>query len=126
MARERTNWGRKFRDAGRGIATAVRTQVSLRVHLAAAVVVIGAGVLLGVTPGRLALLAAVCTLVIALEIVNSALEALVRGHVSEPSEFARRALDMSAGAVLAASIGAAVVGVLVLGARIVALLTPAG
>ena len=126
MARERTDWGRKFRDAGRGIVTAVRTQVSLRVHMAVAVVVIGAGVLLGLTPGRLGLLAAMCTLVIALEIVNSALETLVRGHIPEPSEFAGRALDMSAGAVLVASIGAVAVGLLVLGARILELLPPAG
>ena len=126
MAPERTDWARKFRNAARGIGVAVRTQVSLRVHLAMTVVVIGAGVLLGVTPGRLALLATMCAVVIALEIVNSALEALVAGHVSEPSEFAARALDMSAGAVLAASIGAVVVGALVFGERILRMLSTRG
>ena len=124
--RGRTDWGRKFRDAGRGIALAVRTEVCLRVHLAVAVVVIGAGVLLGLTPGRLALLVGMSALVIALELMNSALETLVKGHVSEPSEFAARALDVSAGAVLAASMGAAIVGALVLGERIAELLWPMG
>ena len=126
MAEERTDWVKKFRDAGRGIAIAVRTQVSLRVHLAAAVVVVVAGVLLGVPPGRLALLAAICALVIALEMVNSALEELVKGHAPEPNEFAGRALDMSAGAVLVASIAAVVVGALVFGQRIVELVRAPG
>ena len=123
---ERTDWVRKFRDAGRGIAVAVRTQVCLRVHLAVTVVVVAAGVLLGMPPWHLALVAAMCALVIALEMVNSALEELVKGHVSEPSEFAGRALAMSAGAVLVASIGAVVVGALVFGQRIVELLRAAG
>jgi len=126
VAEERTDWVKKFRDAGRGIAIAVRTQVSLRVHLAAAVVVVVAGVLLGVPPGRLALLAAICALVIALEMVNSALEELVKGHAPEPNEFAGRALDMSAGAVLVASIAAVVVGALVFGQRIVELVRAPG
>ena len=66
-----------------------------------------------------------CALVIALEMANSALENLVKGHVSEPSEFAGRALDLSAGAVLVASIASVVIGALVFGERIVELLRSA-
>jgi diacylglycerol kinase len=125
MGQER-NWRRKFRDAGRGIGFAVRAESTMRVHVAAAVVVIAAAVLLGVSPDRLAILVLACALVMAMECVNTAFEVLIKGHVAEPSEFAGRALDVSAGAVLVASIGAAVVGILIIGERILVLVRRAG
>jgi diacylglycerol kinase (ATP) len=116
-----TDWRKKFRDAGRGLAFGVGTQSSVQVHLVATVVVIALAVWLRVEPTRLAVLVLTCGMVIALELVNTALEILVKAHVQEPKEFARSTLDLAAGAVLTASIAAVAVGLLIFGERILTL-----
>lgn len=119
-------WRKRFADAGHGVAVAVATQPTLRVHLVATVVVLGAGAWLRVTPAEMAVLVLTCAVVIALEIMNTAIEVEVKAHTDRPADFARWALDMGAGAVLAASIGAVVVGVLILGPRLIDVLRGAG
>jgi undecaprenol kinase len=52
------------------------------------------------------------SLVLALEVINSALEAILDHLHPDEADAVRRAKDMAAGAVLVASAGAAVVGVL--------------
>jgi len=56
-----------------------------------------------------------CTLVLALELLNRSIEAVVALASPEFHELAGTAKDLSAAAVLTASIGAVVVGLVVLG-----------
>jgi diacylglycerol kinase len=80
--------------------------------MAAAVVVAAAAVRASLVEwGLLVLCIAV---VLAAEMFNTALEHLGRAITREENADIREALDMAAGAVLVVSIGAAVVGVLVL------------
>ncbi|HET7714348.1 MAG TPA: diacylglycerol kinase [Bauldia sp.] len=107
---------RPFRDrvgfAGAGIIEGWRSESTFRT-----LVVLGIGALavtVALRPGLqwAALVAFAIALVLALELVNSALEAVIDHLHPGEAKPIRRAKDMAAGAVLAASTGAAVVGVL--------------
>lgn len=109
------SWHVKFADAFRGVRDEIRTQSSFRVHFAAAVAVVVAGFLLKVSPLEWSLLVLCITGVWVAEMFNTALEALARAISLEPNPQIRLALDVASAAVLMASLGAAVVGAIVLG-----------
>jgi diacylglycerol kinase (ATP) len=105
----------------RGIGTLLRTQTNARIHLAATVVVIGAGFGLEISRMEWALVVAAIGLVWTAEGLNTAIEAAVDLVSPEQHPLAGRAKDVAAGAVLLAALAAAVIGVLVFGPRLLAL-----
>jgi diacylglycerol kinase (ATP) len=102
-----------FRFAARGVLAAAASQRNMRLHLVAAVLVatFGSAFPLGIAE-QLALLSSVF-LVVAAEVLNTALEAAVDLAGGRPDERARLAKDAAAGAVLVLSVGAAAVFALV-------------
>jgi len=104
---------RGFSFAGQGIWHAVRTQRNMRVHLAAAVAAIIAGIVLRISAADWACVALAIGLVIAAEIFNTAVEALADLHAGGIHPLAKTAKDAAAGAVLVASIAAVGVGIAV-------------
>jgi diacylglycerol kinase len=80
------------------------------IHLSAAAAVVVAGVLLRATLVEWCLLVVCIAVVLAAELFNTALEHLARAVTREHDEQIRNALDTSAGAVLIAATGAAIVG----------------
>ena len=102
-----------FRFAGRGVVEAARSQRNMRLHLVSAVLVatFGSAFPLGVAE-QLALLWSVF-LVVAAEVLNTALEAAVDLAGDGPDERARLAKDAAAGFVLVLALGAATVFALV-------------
>ncbi len=98
-----------------GIRYAVRTQRNFRIHLACTVGVCAVGLALGVGPLGAALLVALVGLVVAAELVNTSLEALVDAVVPERREEARVVKDVAAAAVLVTAFTAAAGGFLILG-----------
>ena len=102
-----------FVHAGRGIGAALRRELNLKVMLAVGAAAVGLGLYRGLS--RLEWVAVVLCLglVLGLELMNSAGERLV--DMVSPGHDSRAGLvkDMLAGAVLVASVAAAVVGVLV-------------
>lgn len=115
-------WRAKFADAGRGLALAVRTQSSVRTHLlmTAAVLIAAAG--LRCAPLEWAVLVGAVGLVLAAELLNTAVELLFRGLPQAERDRVYPCLDVAAGGVLAASGCAAVMGLLVFGPRLAALI----
>ena len=113
---------RSFGYAGAGLAYLVRTQPNFRVHLFATVLVIAVAVGFGVTPVEFAALVLAIGLVVVAEAFNTALEAVV--DLASPSvhPLARIAKDVAAAGVLMAAGVAAIVGLVVLGPRLIALL----
>ena len=110
-----TQWRSKFAYAIAGIDESFRTQVSFWVHLPAAAAVIGMAAFLQVAAWQWAILVLTIAVVIAAELLNTALEQLV--VVLHPVRDPRiaRSLDAAAGAVLIVAIGAVIVGLIVLG-----------
>jgi diacylglycerol kinase (ATP) len=102
-----------FRLAGGGVLEAAVSQRNMRLHLVAAVLVatLGNAFPLGVAE-QLALLSSVFV-VVAAEVLNTALEAAVDLAGDGPDERARVAKDAGAGFVLVLSVGAAAVFALV-------------
>jgi diacylglycerol kinase (ATP) len=85
-------------------------------------VVLGAGIALAVPPFELALLVLTCSLVLALEALNSAVEAVCDLVSPTYHPLVKRAKDAAAAAVLLSALGAVMIGGLVLGPRLVAVL----
>ncbi len=105
-----SRWKAKFSNAFRGIRAGTAGQSSFAVHLPCAALVLLAAALLGCTALQWALLLLCITLVLSLELMNSAIESLARGLCSEQNTDVGKALDIASGAVLVGSIGAAVIG----------------
>jgi diacylglycerol kinase len=113
--------GQSFRHAFRGLWHAFRSQRNVRIHAAAAVLVLGAGILFGATPLELALIVLTIAMVIVAELINSALEAVVDLAAPYIDPLAGIAKDVAAAAVLLTALTAVVVGALILGPRLIAL-----
>ena len=109
-------WRRRvasFGHAGRGVWSALRSEVHLRFHALATVVVVGLGFYCHITRLEWALVAISVADVWSAELMNTAIEALT--DLASPAwhPLAGKAKDVAAGAVLLAALGALVVGALV-------------
>jgi undecaprenol kinase len=104
----------RVRYAAQGIAYAFRTELHMRIHAAAAAIVVLLAAVLGVSAIEWAILIAMSAMVIAAELINTAVERAVDLATNETHALAKAAKDTAAGAVLAAAVAAAVVGAIIL------------
>ncbi|XZE54361.1 diacylglycerol kinase [Planctomycetaceae bacterium SH139] len=109
------SWIAKFGHAFRGCRFAVASQGSLWVHVPMAVAVLVLGLLLGVSWLAYCILILCVAVVIMAELLNTAIEILAARLHPQHDEAIGRALDVAAAAVLVVAVGAAVVGVIILG-----------
>jgi diacylglycerol kinase (ATP) len=101
-----------FLYAGQGIVYGLRTQRNFRIHVLATIAVITAGIALQLPAVNIAVLGLTCGAVMALELINTALEAVVDLTVKQSyHELAKIAKDCAAGAVFVASLTAILVGI---------------
>jgi diacylglycerol kinase (ATP) len=114
---------RSFRNAFHGVGLMLKSQHNAWIHATASVLVLIAGAVLRLTPGEW------CWLVIAImsvwtaEALNTALEFLADVASDEFHPVVGRAKDVAAGAVLISAIGSVAIAVLILGSRIIVLLS---
>ena len=106
-------WSHKFGEAFRGMKRGIRGQSSFFVHFFFAALVVAAAIVLECSPVQWGLLLICTGMVLMAELFNSAVETLVRGLDEATRERVWPCLDIAAGAVLLASITAAIVGCLV-------------
>ena len=111
----RHSLGAAFGYAFAGLATAWRAERNVRIHAALAVVALAGAALLRLPVWGWALVILAIALVLAAELLNSALEAVVDLVSPHDHPLAKRAKDVGAAAVLVAAGGAAAVGVLLAG-----------
>lgn len=104
-----------FRYASEGILHCFRTQKHMRFHFAALVLALLLGLVEALDTRDMLVLLFCISLVIATEMVNTAVEALVDMVTPSYHPAAKLAKDVAAGAVLVASINATVAGILILG-----------
>ncbi len=98
----------------------------MRFHVGAAAAVMLLAALLQLRAGDWALLIGACVLVLSAELLNTAIEKAVDLAMPEQHPLARVAKDAAAGAVLIAAIGAALIGLLVLGPPLLSWLRTGG
>jgi diacylglycerol kinase len=104
---------KSFVHAGHGVAAGVRGCRNMQVMLAAALLALVAGLLLGIGPGAWCAVVAAMGLVLAVELVNTAGEELVDILCPDHDPRYGRVKDLLAGASLVAAAAAAVVGLVV-------------
>jgi len=97
-----------------GVLWAVKSQRHMRTHFFTAAMVLLLALFFRVAALDFVALAMAVTLVLVAELVNTALEAVVDMISPDFHPLARRAKDVAAGAVLVASVGAVVIGYVVL------------
>jgi diacylglycerol kinase (ATP) len=102
-----------FNYAVEGIIHVLRTHRNMRIHFAAAIVVLVLALALGVDRIELVALLLSIAFVLIAEMINSAIEAAIDVATSSFDPLAKLAKDIAAGAVLIASVNAIAVGYLV-------------
>ena len=112
-SKRRRRWPTKFRDAIRGLKLGIRGHSSFFVHFFTAALVLAAGLVLHCELLEWCILLGCIGMVLTAELFNSAIETLFRGLDAETKERTWPALDISAGAVLLASLAASAVGLMI-------------
>lgn len=120
--KERRRWRDKFREAIRGVKLGVRGHSSFFVHFFFAALALAAALALQCGLVEWCLVLGCIGLVLTAELLNSAIETLFHSIDAESKQRNRGTLDIAAGAVLVASLTAALVGLLVFGRRVLILL----
>lgn len=104
----RTGLAGSFRNAFRGVATAIRSEPNARIHLAATAAVTAAGIFFRCSPGEWAVLAIATGCVWTAELLNTAIEKSMDLLHPDHHPLVKNIKDMAAGAVLIAAIAAIV------------------
>ena len=112
-----------FRNAAAGIATAARER-NFRIELGFAVAAVVLGLWLGISAVEWAVVCALIGMVLGLECVNTALEAVVDLASPDINELARVGKDCAAGGVLVCSIASLFVAAFIFLPKMVALALP--
>lgn len=102
-----------LRHALRGLWQGLRTQRNIRIHVVLGTLAISLGLILRLSAVEMALVVAFIALVIAAELLNTALEVLVNIASPEYHPLAKQAKDLAAAAVLVTALGALVGGALI-------------
>ncbi len=102
-----------FGFAFSGLFQAFKSEKHLQLHGIIAVLVISAGIFFDISIKRWLAVAGCIALVISLELINSAIEKLCDLYSTEQNPKIKYIKDVSAAAVLVASIFAAIVGVII-------------
>ena len=108
------NWMQRANVAIEGIIYAVKTQRHMRYHLFAALAALILSLVLNISRSEFILLCMAIVLVLVTELLNTAIETTVDMISEEYHPLAKNAKDIAAGVVLIASIGALMLGYLIL------------
>ena len=109
-----------FGHAMRGLKDILKTEHNARVHAVFTVIVLAVAAWLRIDILHFVLIVLVITLVWITESLNTVLEIVIDIVSPQYTEFAKRAKDVAAAAVLVAAIGAAVTGIIILGPPLLA------
>lgn len=111
-----------FKYAFEGIIMTIRSETNMKIHLFVMILVIVAGVVLKLSAVQWKICIILFSLVIAGELFNTAIEAVVDMVMPEFHPKAKIAKDAAAGGVLVLAIGAAIIGLMIFIPKIIALL----
>lgn len=102
-----------FKYAIQGILVSFKTEKNMKIHILIVILVILAGILLKISKLEWIICIILFSLVIAGELFNTTIETIVDMITLEKNEKAKIAKDISAGAVLVLSLGAAIIGFMI-------------
>ena len=102
-----------FKYAIEGFISSFKTERNMKIHILAMIIVILLGIYFKISLGEWCIIAITIAVVLAGELFNTAIETIVDMVSPEKNPKAKLAKDISAAAVLALAIGAAVVGIII-------------
>lgn len=109
------NLALSFKYAWAGVAYAFSTQRNFRIHTVIGTVAVSLGLFLNISAMEMAIITLTCAIVMVLELLNTAIEAVVDLTVKQTyHELAKIAKDCAAGAVLISAIAALMVAIWIL------------
>ncbi len=103
----------KFGCAFRGITEAISIDNSFKYHFAVGIIAVIAGFVLRISEAEWIAVIIAIALVLVTEMFNTVSEIMMRIYTNEYHELVKKLLDISAGAVLFASIAALIVGIII-------------
>jgi len=113
-----------FKNARKGMRIVIKSEVNIRVHFCIAMAVIAMAFVMGFSIERMCILLLTIAFVIVAEMLNSAVEfALDAVFHNKYSKLVGMAKDISAGAVMFASVIAIAIGVILFGSALLNILT---
>ncbi|GHV17567.1 hypothetical protein FACS189425_04090 [Clostridia bacterium] len=101
---------KSFKYSANGIAFCLAKERNFRIHIIAAILVIGASLFFDFSSTQSAVLIITIFLVLIMEMFNTAIENLVNLVTEEYNELAKNVKDLSAGAVALSALCAIIVG----------------
>lgn len=104
---------KSFGYAFQGIFHTIRTERNMKIHCVAVILVTIFGMWLKISKTEWMICFILFGLILALELVNTAVEATIDLYTEERRPLAKKAKDAAAGAVLIAAIFAAVIGLMI-------------
>lgn len=113
---------KSFGYAFEGIFAGIRGERNMKIHCFAAVCVVVAGVLLHISVTEWCICLVLFGLILSLELVNTAIEAVVDLVTEDKKPLAKLAKDTAAGAVLIAAVMAAMAGLLIFVPKLISFL----
>ncbi len=113
---------KSFGYAFEGIFAGIRGERNMKIHCFAAVCVVVAGVLFHISVTEWCICLVLFGLILSLELVNTAVEAVVDLVTEDKKPLAKLAKDTAAGAVLIAAVMAAMAGLLIFVPKLVSFL----
>lgn len=107
-----------FNYAVAGIVYAIKSQRNMKIHMVAALLVLGLSVYLRISSREFLIIFFAITLVVMAELLNTAVEAVVDLYIQEFHPLARTAKNVAAGAVLLAAANSLVVAYIIIFPRL--------
>lgn len=111
-----------FKYAFQGMFSALKTERNLKIHVTIMILVIIAGIVLKISKIEWIICIILFGLVIGGEMLNSAIETVVDIAMPDINPKAKFAKDAAAGAVLIFAIASAIIGFMIFGPKLIALL----
>lgn len=102
-----------FEFAFNGLWAGLKRETHLKIHFVATILVTASGIILKITTSDWITVIACCAIILAAELFNSAIERICDLITIEKHPTVKYVKDVSAGAVLMLSIGAAIIGLLI-------------
>lgn len=102
-----------FKYAFEGLVSALKEEPNLKIHIIIAVLVLVLGWILNINNFQWLILIITIGVVISVELTNTAIEIVVDSFTSETHPGAKKAKDISAGAVLVVSLMSLIVGLII-------------
>ena len=115
-------WIKSFGYAFNGLTKAWTDQRNLRIHCGVMVLAVALGYYFKIRPWEWCAIILMGTLVISLELINSAIETLTDLITREQNPLAAKVKDISAAAVLVAAAASIIIGIIIFGGRVLEIL----